>query len=524
MTEFGTIRLAVNNLNKSFNVPVLDGINLSVACGEVHAIVGENGAGKTTLVNILAGLLEKDGGEMILDGKPYDPSSARDAFNNGVSFVAQELSVIGTLSAAENIGLRNLPQRNSVILSDELNSQAKLLLAHVGLEHVPPTMLAGELSLAECQLLEIAKALATDCRLLVLDEPTSALSAPQADRVHEIAAELAAAGTSIIYISHRLEDVLRVSDTVTVFRDGQVVATADAGDLSVANMMQHMAGRDVRKPGRRDDRQEEKVRVLEADDITTDLLQNKISLTCHAGEIVGVAGLAGSGRSELLEALFGLEPLTGGCVSRFVAGQKYAISNPSQAIRYGVGYLGEDRQAMGLFPGQSVLSNITLPGLASLASRFGIVDKSRELAAGSSLVEKLAIRCAGLHQDIDHLSGGNQQKALIARWLLCDSEIFLLDEPTRGIDVGTKNAIYELLFELQERGKTILITSSEIDELMTVCDRILVLSDRKLVREFRRDDWSEAEILAAAFAGYTQFSSAVVDSSQGVAGGTADVN
>jgi ribose transport system ATP-binding protein len=509
MTESGCVRLDVNNLNKSFSVPVLDGVSLRIACGEVHAIVGENGAGKSTLVNILAGLLAKDSGEMFLDGNPYDPSDAKDAFNHGVSFVAQELSTIGTLTAAENISIRELPRRHSVILRDELNSRAMRLLARVGLEQVSPTALASELSLAECQLLELAKALTTDCRLLVLDEPTSALSAPQAERIHEIVAELAAAGTSIVYISHRLDDVLRISDTVTILRDGQVVASVEAGELSVTSMMQQMAGRDMQKPFRPSGRQKENPVVLEVNDITTGKLPSRIRFSCHAGEIVGIAGLTGSGRSELLDALFGLQPLTGGSVSRCIAEQKHEIRRASQAISHGVGYLGEDRQAMSLFHGKSVLVNITLPGLPGLSSRIGIVDRARELAAGSRVAEKLAIRCTGLHQEIDQLSGGNQQKALIARWLLCDSEIFLLDEPTRGIDVGTKNAIYELLFELQERDKTILISSSEIEELMTVCDRILVLSNRKLVKEFVRDHWSEAEILAAAFAGFTQIPTTV---------------
>jgi ribose transport system ATP-binding protein len=500
-------RLSIRNLSKSFSAPVLRNVNLSVACGEIHAIVGENGAGKSTLVNILAGLLPKDDGEIDLDGMRYEPSGPRDGFAVGLSCAAQELSIIGTLSVAENIALRRLPHNKSLIQKDELNRQAERLLKQVGLADISPDMLADKLGLADRQLLELAKAMASDCRLLVLDEPTSALTGPQADHLHKIIAGLAAEGTSVIYISHRLDDVLKVSDTITVLRDGQVVISAPANSLSVTDMMEKMTGQNDRDRQSSPGEMLGKSPVLDIDSVTTEDLPHPVSFTLHNGEIVGLAGLAGSGRSELLKALFGLESLTGGCVSRCTPAGKFPIRNASHAVKAGIGFLGEDRQSMGLFSGRSVLANITLPGLSSVASTFGLVDRKREQHAGSALAEKLAIKCASLQQDIDQLSGGNQQKALIARWLLCDSEVFLLDEPTRGVDVGTKSAIYELLFELQGRGKTILVASSEIDELMTVCGRILVLSDRKLVREFERDDWSETEILAAAFQEFSPTSS-----------------
>lgn len=501
-------RLSIRNLNKSFSAPVLNNIELNVARGEVRAIVGENGAGKSTLVNILAGNLQKDSGELSMDSVPYEPSRPTDSFDVGISCVAQELSIVDTLSVAENIGLRSLPNTRSVVRTDELNRQARCLLKRVGLAHISPVTAAGRLGLAERQLLELAKALAFECRLLILDEPTSALTHEQADRLHGIVAELAADGTSIIYISHRLVDVLQVSDTVTILRDGQVVATAATDLISTADMMEKMTGR-VQDAG-------EKASgsailnepALELDSVTTAALPHAISFACHRGEIVGIAGLAGSGRSELLEAVFGLTSLTGGSIDRCSESGKLQIRNASQAVKAGIGFVGEDRQAMGLFPGQSVLTNITLPGLSALASSLGLVNQKREIAAGTDLVDKLSIKCDSVWQSIEQLSGGNQQKALIARWLQRDSEIFLLDEPTRGVDIGTKNALYDLMFEMQSRGKTILIASSEIDELMAVCDRILVLSDRKLVKIFERGDWSETAILAAAFQEFTHTSSA----------------
>ncbi len=509
-----TARLSVKNLNKSFSAPVLKCVDLSVARGEVHAIVGENGAGKSTLVNILAGILQKDSGELALDGERYEPSTPNDGFGAGISCAAQELSIIGTLSIAENIALRKLPNKKSIIHFDELNQKAGHLLKRVGLEHHSPTTLAERLSLADRQLLELAKALATDCRLLILDEPTSALTGPQADRLHEIVAELAAEGTSVIYISHRLDDVLQVADVITILRDGKVVASAPARTFSVAGMMEQMTGRNRQVSETSTVAADINAPVLEAIDITTAELPHPISFVCHSGEIVGFAGLAGSGRSELFEALFGLEALTTGVVNRCAGSGKIQIKSASQAVKNGIGFLGENRQSMGLFSGQSVLINITLAGISSVASSLGLVDRARELAAGAGLVEKLAIRCSSLHQDIDQLSGGNQQKALLARWLHRDSDVFLFDEPTRGVDVGTKNAIYELFFEMQGRGKTILVASSEIDELMTICDRVLVLSDRKLVKTFKRGEWSETEILAAAFQEFTPKSSALHSSQQ----------
>jgi len=496
-------RLSIRNLDVSFSVPVLRNIDLSVARGEIRAIVGENGAGKSTLVNILAGLLRKDAGELAVDGISYEPRNPADGFDAGISCASQELSIIDTLSVAENIWLRHLPNRKSVILTDELNERANLLLKRVGLERFSPDTPAGTLGLADRQLLEVAKALAINFRLLILDEPTSALARPQADRLHEIVAEIAADGTSVIYISHRLDDVLQLSDSVTILRDGQVVESTAADSLTVADMMEKMTGRSQGGAGILSGNVSVNDPVLEMDSVTTAALPHPISFTCHRGEIVGLAGLTGSGKSELLEALFGLVSLTGGTVSRRTVNEKIQVQSASQAVTSGIGFVAEDRQAMGLFPGQSVLTNITLPGLSAIASSFGLVDRKREFAIGADLVAKLAIKCNSPQQNIEQLSGGNQQKALIARWIHHDSEILLLDEPTRGVDVGTKNAIYDLMFEMQGRGKTILLASSEIDELMAVCDRIMVLSDRRLVRVFKRGQWSETEILTAAFQEFT---------------------
>jgi ribose transport system ATP-binding protein len=495
-------RLSISNLDKAFAAPVLIGVNLEIARGEVHAIVGENGAGKSTLVNILAGNLRKDGGEISLDGKIYEPQGPRDSYAAGIACAAQELSSIETLSVAENIALRALPQKKIVIDQRALNAKALRLMQRVGLENVDPTSSTETLSLADRQLLEFAKAISFDCRLLILDEPTAALTAPQADHLHSIVADLAAAGTSIIYISHRLDDVLSVADNVSVLRDGELVVTTATTQTSVPALVEEMTGRNQTTSTERRESASDASVVLDATELTTDDLPHATNLSFKSGEIVGLAGLAGAGRSELLSALFGLVPLTGGTVKRLNDGEEHAVLNAGQAVRNGIAYLGEDRQSMGLFLGQSLLANMMVPG-SDETKILQRIDHDREKDDGTRLVEKLSIRCNNLAQDVHQLSGGNQKTALIARWLHRDSDILLLDEPTRGVDVGTKNAIYDLLIGLRQKGKTIIMASSEIDELTTVCDRILVLSDRKLVRSFDRNDFSEQEILAAAFSEFT---------------------
>ena len=496
-------RLVVRRLDKSFAAPVLQQVDFSVQPGEVHAIVGENGAGKSTLVNLLAGILPKDAGEFFLDGEGYEPRCPVDSFKAGISFAAQELSVIGTLTVAENIALRDLPHRHAVIAKERLQRQAERMLRLVGLDDIAPDTMAEHLSLAERQLLELAKALAMDSRLLILDEPTAALAAPQAERIHAIIEERAGSGASVIYISHRLHDVLNVADTITVLRDGRVVASMPAATMSVDAMMEHMTGRHSQPGSSSRSTLEAGTPALTAESLVTDELPHGVSLTCHHGEILGIAGLAGAGKSELMHALFGLAHLKGGRLGRLSDDMDVPITNAGDAVRNGIGLLAEDRQSMGIYPGQSVLSNMMLPGRYKTTPGIALIKRANELTSGNELRKTLDIRCGGLQQDIRELSGGNQQKALIARWLQCESDVLLLDEPTRGVDIGTKNTIYDLLFELRSRGKAIVVASSEIEELMTVCSRIIVLSNRELVREFQRGDWSETAILTAAFQAFT---------------------
>ena len=496
-------RLSISSLNKSFSTPVLTDITLAIGRGEIHGIVGENGAGKTTLGSILAGFLNKDSGTVLLDGTDYEPANPREAFNAGISCATQEFSLIDTLSVAENITLRKLPHFRSILLTAELEQQARSLLRLVGLGYLSPDTKAETLGVAERQLVELAKALAMDCKVLILDEPTAALTAPQTDHLHKVIADLADSGTSVIYISHRLRDVLEVSDSVTVLRDGRIITTAPAKTLSVPLLMEYMSGHIALENNKSPAATANRSPVLEVSRITTAELPHETSFACYEGEVIGIAGLSGSGRSELLNAMFGLTPLTGGRITRHTGNGKTEIRNPTLAVSAGMAYLGEDRQSMGLYSGLSVLANMMIPGASHGRTSLALLDERREQDAGDKLVRALGIRCRSLGQDIDQLSGGNQQKVLIARWLHCESDILLFDEPTRGIDVGAKNTIYELIHELRSKRKTVLFTSSEIEELMLVSNRILVLSDRKLVSEFNPENWSEAGILAASFSEFT---------------------
>ena len=494
-------RLVIRDLNKSYASPVLRDVSLSVARGEIHALVGENGAGKTTLVNILTGLTGRDSGEITLDDEDYDPRRPADAFARGVSLAAQELSTVPTLTVAENLQLRDLPRRSGVIRRDQLADVARGALDDIGLETLDDSELVQHLSISDRQLLEFAKATIGGPCLLLLDEPTAALAQPEADRLHDRIRALGDTGVSIIYISHRLDDVLALADRVSVLRDGTLVASDAADEFCVDSLVRHMAG-DLFSAPESAMREDGGVSLLRIDEVTTPDLPTPLSLTVRAREIVGLAGLAGAGRSELLQAAFGLVPITGGSVECRQGNANRTIDSARTAVASGMALLGEDRQSMGLYPGQSVLTNIMLPGAPAQRSSLHLIDSLKEAQAAGALVNRLGIRCEDPEQDISELSGGNQQKALIARWLHCGSQVFLLDEPTRGVDIATRSTIYELLRELAAQGCGIVIASSEIEELMTVSDRIVVLSDRRIAREFVRPDWSDAEILAAAFSAH----------------------
>ncbi|MCY4154196.1 MAG: sugar ABC transporter ATP-binding protein [Gammaproteobacteria bacterium] len=497
-------RLSISDLHKSFATPVLCGVNMTVKPGEVHGLIGENGAGKSTLMNILCGLLPWDQGKLFLDGASYTPGNAGDALRRGITLAAQELSLIDTLSVAENIFLRRLPARHAVIRYPELLHRAGQLMQRVGMEIADPGTPVSRISLAQRQLTELAKALAFDSRLLILDEPTAALTEPQAQRLHRIIRELAAGGAAVIYISHRLKDVVDVSDTISVLRDGQVVNSAPAGTLTPAAMIRLMSGRASKADtAARGSTVNRGGITLEIDGLASRQLPHPISFCCFAGEIIGIAGLAGSGQAELLQTIFKLHPATRGTVTRRLGAARIRLHSPRQAIELGLGFLPEDRKQQGIFAGQSIRLNLTLPGLQKHAGRCGVIRSSHEHLATEQQLDQLSVKRVDADQHIELLSGGNQQKVLVSRWLHQGADIFLLNEPTRGVDVPTKHFLHDLFRKLAARGRTLVIVSSEIEELMTLCHRILVLSNRKPVKMFNRDAWDYNAILAAAFSEYS---------------------
>lgn len=496
-----TLLLQVGGLHKSYNVPVLTDFSFDLRGREVHALIGGNGAGKSTFARILCGLTPPNSGEIQFNGRHYAPRSKREAEHAGIVMVLQELNVIGTLSVAENIFLNRLPRRAGFVRFAALHDQAREALARVGLGDLDPATPAGQLGVGQQQLVEVAGALAQNCRLLILDEPTAALTDPETDRLFDNIRRLQADGVGIIYISHRMDEIRRIANRVTVLRDGRRVATHEAAEVTPASMVREMVGHDLpeRKAAAERAAGEPALRVdrLRAGDRVRD-----VSFQVRRGEILGLAGLIGAGRTETLRAIFGADEKDGGDVFLGSATQPVIIREPADAVRAGIGMVPEDRKQDGLLLAQSIRVNTTLATLSRHARRGGWLDTKAETETTGSLCQRLDVRCASLEQAVSELSGGNQQKVVIGRWLARDCSVLLFDEPTRGIDVAAKDMVYQLLRDLAADGKAVVFVSSELTELMAVCDRMLVMSAGHIAAEFLPGEWTQEKITHAAFSGY----------------------
>ena len=495
------VLLRVTGLQKSYNVPVLANFSFELLAGEVHALVGSNGAGKSTFARILSGLTPADGGQIEFQGQGYAPRSKREAEHAGIVMVMQELNVIGTLTVAENIFLGRLPRRAGFVKFGQLRRMAGEALARVGLGELEPTTPARQLGVGQQQLVEIAGALAQNCRLLILDEPTAALTDPEIDRLFGNIRRLQGEGVGIIYVSHRMDEIRRIANRVTVLRDGQRVATHGVAEVTPADLVREMVGHDLpeRKGGGARSAGEPALRVshLRAGERVLD-----VSFEVRAGEILGLAGLIGAGRTETLRAIFGADRKEGGEVFVGANPRPVLIRQPSDAVRAGIGMVPEDRKLDGLLLAQSIRVNTTLATLARHVHGGGWLDFRSETRTTDSLRQRLAVRCASPEQTVSELSGGNQQKVVIARWLARNCNVLLFDEPTRGIDVAAKDTIYQLLRDLAGEGKALVMVSSELTELMALCDRILVMSAGRIAAEFLPGQWSQEKITHAAFSGY----------------------
>ncbi len=488
-------RLRLTGIRKSFGATLaLRGVSLEVAPGEVHALVGENGAGKSTLMNILSGALPADEGAMDLDGAPYAPRDTLDARHRGVAMIHQELSLAPHLSAWENIMLGAEPSRGGWLRRRDAKASARAALERLGHGHLDLDRAAGKFPIAEQQIIEIARALRTEPRVLVMDEPTSSLAQADTERLFTVIRQLRDRGVSVIYISHFLEEVERLADRYTVLKDGQSVGTGPMAGTPTTQLVRLMVGRDVTElyptrtasPGST---------VLEVRNLSAGRRLTRANLTLAAGEILGVAGLIGAGRTELVRAVFGLDRSEAGAVT--VEGRGFSHRQPGASWRQGVGFLSENRKEEGLMLPLSVAENTVLTKLGRFG-RLGWLRRREIDAAGAAWIDRLGVKASGPGQPVGQLSGGNQQKVALARLLEHPARIFLLDEPTRGIDVGSKAQIYELIAGLAREGRAVVLVSSYLPELFGMCDRIAVMRRGELVECRARADWTEPSLMAAA--------------------------
>jgi ribose transport system ATP-binding protein len=492
--------LSVTGIGKTYAQPVLGGIDLSLMRGEVLALTGENGAGKSTLSKIIGGLVAPTTGHMNFNGQPYQPSSRAEAEKLGVRMVMQELNLLATLTVAENLFLDNLPRRAGWIDRKRLRDEATKAMARVGLEAIDPDTLVGDLGIGHQQMVEIARNLIGDCRVLILDEPTAMLTSREVEMLFEQIERLRAQGVSIVYISHRLEELARVSQRIAVLRDGKMVCVEPIARYDSEQLVTLMVGREL---GEHIDMGERRIGdvALAVKNISRKGKVQDVSFSVRSGEIFGISGLIGAGRTELLRLIYGADPADTGTVEAGRPLREVAIRSPSDAVRHGIALITEDRKSEGLLMTQSISANIALGNMGSISSA-GVVRPGDELELAQRQVDAMRIRSSAPSQLVSELSGGNQQKVVIGRWLERDCPVMLFDEPTRGIDVGAKFDIYALLAELTRQGRALVVVSSDVRELMLICDRIGVLSAGRLIETFERDDWSQDRLLAAAFAGY----------------------
>ena len=489
--------LEMKGIDKRFSgVHALKSVNLELCEGEVHALMGENGAGKSTLMKVLCGIYKRDDGVVKLFGKEVDFANIKDSQDAGISIIHQELNMMNHLTVAQNIYIGREPMINGVYIDDKkMEEDAKKLFERIGVD-IDPSAKVGSLTVGKQQMVEIAKAVSHDSKILVLDEPTAALTQTEVEELFAIMNDLKAKGIGMIYISHRMDEINRISDRITVMRDGEYVGTLITSQTTKDEIVKMMVGRVIYG----DKKEKSTVSpdapvVLEVKNLNRGKEIKNVSFKLHKGEILGFSGLMGAGRTEVARAIYGADPVESGEV--FINGEKVSFNSPHEAVEHGICYLSEDRKRYGLLLDKSVSENSVLSSLDDYIS-YGFINDAKIDEASKQANEKLKTKTPSMKQKLRNLSGGNQQKVIIARWLLKDSDIFIFDEPTRGIDIGAKSEMYTLMEELAAKGKSIIMISSELSEIQRLSDRVVVMCEGKITGELDIADATQEKIMALA--------------------------
>ncbi len=494
----GDVLVRMEGIEKSFpGVHALSEAHFELHAGEVHALVGENGAGKSTLMKILAGVYSKDAGRIIYKGSEVQIPNPRAAQDLGISMIHQELNLMPHLTVAQNIFIGREPRARSRLLLDEgkLNEQAKQLFEMMHLK-IDPRVKVADLSVAKQQMVEIAKALSFNSDVLIMDEPTAALTETEIEELFRIGRQLREKGVGIVHISHRLEELKQISDRITVMRDSRTIDTIATKDATVDQIISMMVGRTIYESTPELPEVPSQEIALEVRNLNRGAVIKDVNFQLRKGEILGLAGLVGAGRTEVARAIFGADPIDSGEV--LVKGKKTHIGSPHDAVAAGIAYLSEDRKRYGLALGMDVESNIVLATFGKFLRALGWIDTARTRATAKASVESLAIKTPSLAQRVKNLSGGNQQKVIVGKWLTADTDVLIFDEPTRGIDVGAKSEIYKLLNELAQQGKAIMMISSELPEILRMSHRILVMCEGRITGELSSAEANQERIMTYA--------------------------